>query len=240
MCDDPATPYMVGFTPDGTKALVFKADCDLWECKQCAVRKKNGWLVRGLRGCDVIRSNGITPRFVTITSHKQLKSFAATVAIFPRAWNKLQGRMRRKTPSLMYLSIIEGHKDGRLHAHFLTNATLTTRWYKDNCAECGFGFMAESEELYTNEAAAAYIVKYIQKSLGGASFPKKVRRVRTSENWYKFTPDEQHSVEATWLTCKTTTALWSVVEQCQTEGRTMVDLRDGTYFDYGEAAATWY
>src|SRR5215207_3643978 len=147
MCSNPATPYMVGFSTTDKKAFVFKADCDLWECKECATRKKNGWLVRGMRGSAEIRSSGITPRFVTITSHKALRDFAATAAIFPNAWSKLYLRLKRKTPCLKYLMILEGHKNGRLHAHIVTNSEVSTRWYKDNCAACGFGFMAEAEEM---------------------------------------------------------------------------------------------
>lgn len=240
MCNNPLTPYMVGFTAEGKKALVFKADCDLWECAECAKRKKNGWLVRGVRGCDEIRLHGSEPRFITITSSGKLLTFAATAAVFPNAWNKVYQKMRRKTPGLMYLAITEGHKNGRLHMHMLSNATMTTRWYKDNCAKSGLGFMAEAEVMDTNEKAAAYIVKYIQKSLAGEKFPKKIRRVRATENWYKFTPDEIPTLEADWLTCNTTTALWEVVKQCQTENRNMVDLRTGEYFDFGEAVETWY
>lgn len=231
---------MVGFTAEGNKALVFKADCDLWECPECAKRKKNSWLVRGIRGCAEIRSHGSMPRFVTITSSGKLGSFAATAAVFPSAWNQVYQRMRRKTPGLMYLAIMEGHKDGRLHLHLTTNATMKTRWYKDNCVESGLGFMAQAEEMETDEQVAAYIVKYITKSLAGEKFPKKIRRVRATENWYNFTPDELPALATDWLTCNTTTALWSVTEQCQAENRNMVDLRTGEYFDYQDAIETWY
>lgn len=240
MCSNPDVPFVAGFCPAERKVFVFKADCDLWQCPECAERKKRQWLVRAVRGCHEIRLNGTDVRFTTITSSHKLKSTAATVAVFPLAFGKLYQRMKRKTPDLHYLLIIEQHKDGRIHGHMLTDATMTKRWYKDNCASCGLGFMADVSTVTDSHAAAGYVTKYLTKSLAGMTLPPRFRRVRCTENWYKLPEGEGGMAGVDWLTCTTKDRLWYVVERARAENLTMVNPRSGEIFDYADAVETWY
>lgn len=243
MCRNPASPYVVGYAKSGKTALVFKSNCDTWECEECATRKKNQWSARAILGCQELRLRGETIHFVTLTSHERLKTFAATAVVFPSAWGKLYKRMKRQTPALMYLMILEQHKlGGRLHAHFLTNHDRGTRWFKDNARACGFGYQAQVGIVKSDGAAAAYVSKYIGKSLGANPLPAKFRRVRCSQNWTPLAQLENNvaSADYDWLVCNTTTALWSITEECEASNRTMILADTGEFFDYQDAIETWY
>jgi len=243
MCRNPSSPYIVGLSKTGNKALVFKSNCDSWECEECAEKKRSQWCARGILGCQSIRSNGLEPRFVTITSHERLPDFAATVAVFPDAWSRLSKRMKRKTPELMYLLVTEKHKkNDRMHAHFLTNCQCSERWFKDNARACGLGFQAKVKPIESHGAAAAYVSKYVGKSLGGDKLPPHFRRVRCSQNWTPLAQLEAHqqSGDFDWLVCNSTASLWAATEECQRKNFTMIDGSTGEYFDYQDACDRWY
>lgn len=128
-----------------------------------------------------------------------------------------------------------------MHAHFLTDAQQTTRWYKDNARSCGMGFMAKVENVSTEHKAAAYVSKYIGKSLAGHELPPHFRRVRCSQNWTPLADlTAGQSSDFNWMVCNTNAALFACVEQCQQEKRTMIDGSTGEFFDYGDAVNTWY
>lgn len=225
------------------RAVVFKGNCDSWECEECSVKKQAQWTARAIIGCQTIRSRGMASKFVTVTTAEWYKSSADVRAAFPIAWNKLYCRLKRKNPNLMYLLTIEfGSNSGHMHAHFLTDAQQNTRWYKDNARSCGMGFMAKVEDIRDDGKAAAYVSKYIGKSLAGQQLPSHFRRVRCSQNWTPLAQLEAHEQSANydWLVCNTTAALWACVEQCQAEKRDIVDGSTGEYFDYQDACDTWY
>lgn len=241
MCSNPDVPYIAGFAREQGRAFIFKADCDSWQCTECAERKKNQWLIRAQRGSKEIISSGMALKFLTITSSPKLKSSAATIAVFPLAWSKLYKRLKRKTPNLQYLMILEHHKNGRIHAHMLSNCHCSKRWLKDNAAQCGFGYMADIQNVTSERATAGYVTKYLAKSLAGMELPPKTRRVRASENWYKLPENEGGIVtDDGWLTCTTKAGLWSFVERARAENLTMVNPRSGEIFDYADAVETWY
>jgi hypothetical protein len=243
MCKNPKSPYLVGLPKTGSSALVFKSNCDEWECEECAAKKRSQWSARAILGCETIRSNGMDAKFITVTSAEWYTSSAAAIANFPRAWNKLYCRLKRKNPALMYLLTIEfGAKTGHMHAHFLTDAQQTERWYKNNARSSGMGYQAKVETVETSGKAAAYVSKYIGKSLGGHALPRKFRRVRCSQNWTPLVQLEAHrqSSDYDWLVCNTRESLWWATAECQKTRTTMIDGSTGEYFDYGEAVDTWY
>lgn len=243
MCKNPDSPYLVGFAKSGNKALVFKSNCDTWECEECAARKSSQWVARAIIGCQEITSLGMDLKFVTVTTAEWYKNSAQAIASFPAAWNKLYNRLKRRHPELRYLMTVEfGKKTGHMHAHFLTSATQTTRWYKDNARQSGMGYQAKVEEVENEGKAAAYVSKYIGKSLAGMSLPRHFRRVRCSQNWATLRQLENNvaSGDFDWVVCNTDTALWSCVEQCQKERRAMIVPETGEFFDYQDAIETWY
>jgi len=243
MCSNPKSPYVVGLPKNGGKALVFKSNCDSWECEECSQKKKSQWSARAILGCKAIGSRGITPKFVTVTTAEWYTTSAAAIAAFPRAWGKLYARMKRQNLQMMYLLTIEfGKETGHMHAHFLTDCQMKTRWYKDNARQCGMGYQAAVEEIESHGKAAAYVSKYIGKSLDGHTLPPKFRRVRCSQNWTPLAQLEAHeqSRDFDWVVCNTHTSLWSAVEECEERDFTMIDAKTGEYFDYQDAIETWY
>jgi hypothetical protein len=84
---------------------------------------------------------------------------------------------------MRYIMVPERHRDGRLHIHALTDTPLTTRWWKDNGAGCGLGYIAEEEAVRSAGMAAGYVAKYLAKMLAGHGWPRGFHRVRTSRNW---------------------------------------------------------
>ena len=240
MCSNPLSPFLVGLCKTERKAVIFQANCDSWECEECATRKRSQWAARAILGSKKIRSSGIMPQFITITSRPTYADFAACNAAFPRAWNKFQGRMRRKRKELTYLLIPEKHQNGRLHYHFLTNLGEKKRWVKDNAYLSGFGYIADVQAIKSDGMAAAYISKYIGKGLGATGLPHKFRRVHTSQNWETLPKLDAQSANFDWLVCRTTVSLWSATEQCQKENRTMIEGKTGEYFDYGSTIDSWY
>lgn len=240
MCSNPDSPYVVGLSKTEHRALVFQADCDKWECVECQKKKKSKWVARAIIGSKTISSYGIALQFITITMHPSLKNFAATSAVFPRAFPQLYARMKRKMPSLHYLMVMEQHKNGRLHAHMLTDYCPTLRSWKIDLTKCGFGYQTDIKKVENEGVAAAYVSKYIGKSLGGMCLPQHFRRVRVTANWATLPELHESPGQYDWLVCRTKESLFRAVETCQQTKTTMIELRTGIYFDYGEAVDHWY
>jgi len=243
MCKNPLSPYIIGMSKTERKAVVFKSDCDSWECEECQVKKRSQWIARAVLGLMKITSQSQASTFVTITTAEWYGEPAAAIAAFPRAWNKLYSRLKRRNPDFAFLMTIEfGKKTNHMHAHFLTNATQNERWYKDNARSCGLGYQAKVEPVESDGKAAAYVSKYIGKSLGGQPLPSHFRRVRCSQNWaaLEVLEDAGQAALYDWLVCNTTTSLWAATEECQLKNFTMIDGETGEYFDYQDACETWY
>jgi len=240
MCSNPKSPFLVGLLATEKRAIVLKANCDTWECKECREHKKSQWVAHAITGSKAIISPGMVLNFVTITCHPKLKSFATTAAIFPHAWSLLYARMKREQAHFEYLMVMEQHKTGRLHAHILTSHQAKTRWMKDNCAKSGFGHQAKVRIVENEGQAAGYTAKYIGKSLGGQPLPPHFRRVRTSQGWEKAIEISRFPSDADWLACNTTTSLWAAVEECQAKNYAMIDGVTGEFFDYQDAVEHWY
>jgi len=98
MCKNPNSPYVVGLPKNGRQALVFKTNCDEWECEECARNKQAQWSARGILGLQEMKLRGMDALFVTITTAEWYKTAAEARVNFPRAWNKLYNRLKRKNP----------------------------------------------------------------------------------------------------------------------------------------------
>lgn len=158
----------------------------MWSCPDCAEINKRRWVAITCEGIKYYQAQGQPDwHFVTITSAGYHKTFNATLLAFRKNWPKYYSRWKRASPNLHYVLLPEHHKDGRLHVHALTSADLSTRWYKDNGAECGLGYMNDARPLESLAKAAFYVTKYVTKSLGVHAWPKSLHRVRTSSKWPK-------------------------------------------------------
>jgi hypothetical protein len=185
-CETPRRPYIVGLNAIAGLAVLFRPRCKKWDCPACAPINRAKWCVRAYQGSQKLIREGRSISFVTLTSHPALGP-DGSVAVLRSAWDMLNKRVHRIEPFVSYIMIPERHKDGRVHVHMLTTSILEKRWWKDNGAECGFGYMADREPLCSPEGAAWYVSKYTTKSLEGEKWPKGFRRVRTSQNFPKLT-----------------------------------------------------
>jgi hypothetical protein len=191
-CHTRNRPFMRGVNHETRKAVFFRPRCGMWDCPSCAEDNKGMWAVRAFHGVEVLAKTLTEPQgnlisFLTLTSHPNL-SATASLLVFPHAWSQLRKRARRSAPQGQFLMVLERHKDARIHAHAIETFNLSTRWWKDNSAECGLGYIAEEEELRSAGGGAFYTVKYITKSLNGLPWPKGTHRVQTSRGWPKLPP----------------------------------------------------
>lgn len=184
-CKTRNRPQMIGHNSKLKLSIVFRPACKLWSCPVCSETNKLKWALRTRLGIEFIQGQGRTVYFATITTHEKIKTASQAQNVFKSAWPALRHRLGRKSPKMAFLGVPEHVLDDRFHFHFLCDATITERWLKDNARQCGFGYIADYEELLSASRGGSYTIKYLGKQLAGRAFPKYFRRVRTSQNWYK-------------------------------------------------------
>lgn len=103
----------------------------------------------------------------------------------PKAWMKLQARVRREAGKFSYFAVPELHKSRKVHIHMLITADVSERWWKNNGRECGFGYQNDKQEVWETGGIIGYVMKYLMKSLHVDEMPPRTRRIRTSRDWPK-------------------------------------------------------
>ena len=189
-CERRGRPYMLAFHQDQQLAVGFKPRCKSWSCPACGPINQALWWFRIHHGISVGQSEGKLPFFITLTSHEKLDA-AGSLRVWPQAWANLSARARYAAPGALYAMVAERHQDGRLHWHIVGTWELRERWWKDNARACGLGYMVDLQEISTAAGAAAYISKYLGKSLEGTAWPPGFRRVNVSRNFPKPPPMER-------------------------------------------------
>lgn len=199
------------YTMDNHKVRIIRPGCKQWNCAHCAARKRGEWAMRIYHGVDFYSvTEGATWNFVTLTSHKKLKTFESTLAVWPRAWAKLSTRLRREAKSngstMRYVLLPEHHRDKRLHTHMIVNQPFGIRlskrgkwyssWLKKQAAQCGLGHQADIKPVGNAAGAAYYTTKYIAKTLDVDDWPRGLRRVRTSQSWPTIPREETEEIWA--------------------------------------------
>lgn len=181
-CKRKGRPFLFGLDRDAMSAYITRPNCGLWSCPHCGREKAREWQARIGWGAENLMAKGERLYFVTLTAmgwmspHKTLENWRGN-------WPKLSSRLRRAAGGKCeYVYVHERHKDGRLHTHFVTNASLGRRWWKDVPPSCGFGYMNDVQEVESSAGVAAYVSKYLVKSLR-ENWPKGWRRVSTSRSW---------------------------------------------------------
>jgi hypothetical protein len=221
---------LVGFDIAAKRALVTRADCDSWNCPECAARMREKWILRAEIGARALLADGLRLDFVTITSHEKLKTFAATEVVWREAWDRLYKAIRRKAEVFEYMVIPEKHKDGRMHVHALWTAGISQKWLKDNARKRGLGFMADVRRVQTVQNATRYVTKYIGKDLGD-EVPPHFRRVRVSRNWAEIPIPVTDVSDLEWCYVGSNGALSLMYERCRRESFDLIDLSTGAFFD---------
>lgn len=183
-CPNQHVPYLLGINHVAVKAVIFRPRCKMWSCPVCGRANAWLWAFRAEHGAHTLYDAGKTISFATITSHEKLTP-QQTWWVAPRAWMKLQARIRRAAGPYEYYSVPEEQGSGDMHFHMLITVALGERWWKDNARECGFGYQNDEKEVWKEGGVTRYVVKYLGKSLEITTMPPRTRRVRTSRNWPK-------------------------------------------------------
>lgn len=176
--------------------LIYRPGCGTWLCNGCRKRLQRYWTLRISKHVSGSVAKGEHWQFVTLTSHEKLKTMEATVAVWPSAWNKLYGRLKRNVGGkVQYVLVPEFHADGRMHAHMLCETYIKQRWWKDNARSSGMGYQVKVKDIDDDGAAASwYVSKYLGKDMTRENWPQGFRHVRTSQGWPDL-PDHEMSSE---------------------------------------------
>lgn len=181
-CKRKGRPFLFGLDYGAKSAYITRPNCGLWSCSYCGREKAREWQSRIGWGAERLMARGDALFFVTLTAMGWM-SPRKTLENWRGNWPKLSSRLRRAAKERCeYAYVHEKHKDGRLHTHFVTNADLGRRWWKDKPHSCGFGYMNDVREVESAAGVANYVSKYLVKSLGG-KWPKGWRRLSVSRSW---------------------------------------------------------
>lgn len=196
LCPNPKCKTLLGVNHKNKKAVFLRMGCKQWSCSVCGAKNGRKWLARMLHGMTEI--GGIWS-LVTFTAHKKWRGKASLKNIKSN-WSKLRKRLARAWEGeLYYFWVYEQHKDRSWHVHMLTNASLGSRWWKDNSAECGMGHQCKSIELENYGMAAGYVAKYLLKQMVTLTpYPKNMRRITTSRNFPQLPPMEKDHEGLSW------------------------------------------
>jgi len=221
---------LIGWDMVARRALVTRADCDSWNCPECAARMAENWKMRAMIGVRQYIAAGLHVDFITITSHEKLPDFAATERVWREAWPVLYAALKRRAIKLEYFIVPEQHKDGRMHIHALWTADVTQKWLKDNARKRGLGYQCKRKPVLDPLNAVRYVGKYIGKSLG-EDVPKRFRRVRVSQGWPEIPLPITPLVGLRWEYISSNGALAVVMAECQAKHIDMIELTTGEFYD---------
>jgi hypothetical protein len=136
--------------------------------------------------------------FLTLT-HRGGISPARARQRWRDCWPKLSARMRRASPDkIKYLYVHEQHKSGVMHTHMILSGCWDERWWKDNPARTGFGYMNDISDVEDYLQAGSYVAKYLAKQLNLLKWPPGWRRLGTSRDWPKL-PEARKTIGWDWL-----------------------------------------
>jgi len=217
---------LVAYVDESKRALITRANCDMWACSECSARLRERWIMRAKIGVQIYVNDGLPVDFVTITSHEKLKTFEATEKVWRSAWNRLYKAIKRRAETFEYFCVPEKHKDGRMHVHLLWTAGVSQRWVKDNARERGLGYQALVRKVDHPYRAALYVGKYVGKDLG-TDVPRHFRRVRVSRGWVDLPDPVTGESYLRWQYLKTHGGLDALLQHCEYVGYQVIDIKTG-------------
>lgn len=182
--------------------------CKQWDCDFCAQMNRETWVSHLINRLPKISDKWF---LVTLTAHRNAHRAAdraaATLKNILGAQDKFIKRVRRAYPALEYVRVLERHKSGAFHVHFLATfgevalsatefrgvASSGIRYrgsvytvIKTAAIECGMGYIVDVRPLVDGSLAwqppalaARYVTKYMTKG-NLAGLPPHTRRVQTS------------------------------------------------------------
>lgn len=187
-CFTASRPYLKAVDRETKTVYFIRPDCKSWSCEYCAERRRRLWIYYANYGGDCLLGAGVELSFVTLTSHRHIRSLTEGIRVWRDSWPKLSARWRRATPGVQYLYVAEHRKRTHFHVHLITSAALPSKWYKDNAAQTGLGYQAKAVAIYDALECGVYVGKELGKAIAYTKWPPYWRRVNTSRKWPK--PEE--------------------------------------------------
>ena len=113
---------------------------------------------------DLILEYGLN-RFFTLTMGREIP-FEASWEIIPKVWNKALTMLRRKYPGLLFMAILEAHKDSYPHIHGFVDTWIPQKVWSHIFQACGGGKIAHVEKINVKDGnMSAYVNKNLNISL---------------------------------------------------------------------------
>ncbi len=188
------------WSDDGAgRILLARTRCKQWDCHHCSELNRAIWKAKLIHGINEI---GGAWSFWSITAHRKMRGYDASLRNLRGAWGKLYHRLKRKHGSFQYARVYEPHSDGSLHIHVISNIVFAdivagvarngnainySRWLKDTVPACGGGYQTDARNLTGHGGyVASYVVKYMTKEIGAFTKARgRLRRIQLSQKWPK-------------------------------------------------------
>ncbi len=174
----PKSFAMVGIL--GIHAVILARACGQWSCPVCGERRARYYAGIARAGCDLSTER---IRLWTFTAGREHPD-ESWAQLSPR-WERFSERMARwARRRLSYFGIVELQKRGNPHLHVLVRDSgfIPKRVFHAMAHDVGFGF--SDVRLIGPGSGVRYVTKYLHKG-AGQQFPKGVRRVRRSRDWWR-------------------------------------------------------
>lgn len=219
VCDNDAPHIAVR---RGDRWTVYQGCCNSWTCSRCGLMRASTEYHRIRAGVQILNNMSVPIWFVTLTAPGAGTSVSDAEESWyngtMKTLNALRNQYKRAGgDDWYYAAVTERQRRGHPHAHYMLTAvpadvalaepgarlrdgrinqqrTLQSDWLSDRCERNGLGTVFDMQAVTEPSQVAAYISKYLFKSLLDQQWPKNWRRVRYSRSWYK--PDAKSADEA--------------------------------------------
>lgn len=239
---------------DEKQDMFFRARCKQWNCEECAVTNARIWRAYII---DTLNKKFPEARwsFCTITIKKSVHKLAtkqerilASVQEYQKKWNSFITRMKALFGKFEYVRVIEMHKSGVLHIHFLASVQFDdivhtksglvySKKFLSVVKGAKFGYIANTQNLDTSKfhagGVAGYITKYMTKEKAEfhqAVHGLRVRRVQTSRNFGS--PSNENENHYNWKIRSTITQ--DDLKRAYASGKELYDLNRKRVLDWDD------
>lgn len=236
-CSNPHRPYLAYENPVTRNVQVYRPDCGLWSCPQCALRNRTKWAHRIAQGVQMYMDTGERWSFGTLTANRWRRGFGKSLADWRHHWPVLYRRIKRYVDpaTLHFVMLPEVDSKNTVHMHVLWSAVFPgkkvrrkkdgsvyyrSQWLADNCNGVGLGYIHDNRPLGSALSAANYVTKYVTKALDTEEWPPYLRRVRTSHHWPVSDPDPPAN-GPDWQTFTSKWFLWDYLQWMAKSGYTV-------------------
>lgn len=169
---------LIGVSRDKRTLKVIPLYCHKWQCPHCGRVKKKQWIETAQKGDP--------QRFITLTLRRDdSTSPGYKLEKIKKAFRKLIGKIRREIGSCEYMVVYEMTKAGTPHIHMLQRGTyIPKKWLSRVWCSLTGAYIVDIHRLKGKKEVAAYVAKYLIKSISTASEVFAGKRVVSKSKGY--------------------------------------------------------